>query len=56
MMIKENNVDNTFLRIMKDNGLGELEDIKAIKNITIKLKQKSTSLHWYHFKHENNQL
>ena len=38
-MIKENNVDSTFLQIMKDNGLGGLEDIKAIKNITIKLKQ-----------------
>ena len=38
-MIKENNVESTFLQIMKDNGLGGLEDIKAIKNITIKLKQ-----------------
>ena len=38
-MIKENNVESTFLQIMKDNSLGGLEDIKAIKNITIKLKQ-----------------
>ena len=38
-MIKENNVEYMFLQIMKDNGLGGLEDIKAIKNITIKLKQ-----------------
>ena len=38
-MIKENNVESTFLQIMKDNGLGGLEDIKAIKNITIKFKQ-----------------
>ena len=38
-MIKEDNVESTFLQIMKDNGLGSLEDIKAIKNITIKLKQ-----------------
>lgn len=38
-MIKENNVDSTFLQIMKDNGLGSLEDIKVIKNITIKFKQ-----------------
>ena len=43
MMIKENNVDSTFLQIMKDNGLGGLEDIKAIKNITIKFKQKKES-------------
>ena len=38
-MIKEDNVESIFLQIMKDNGLGSLEDIKAIKNITIKLKQ-----------------
>ena len=38
-MIKEDNVESIFLQIMKDNGLGGLEDIKAIKNITIKLKQ-----------------
>lgn len=37
--MKENNVEYMFLQIMKDNGLGGLEDIKAIKNITIKLKQ-----------------
>lgn len=37
--MKENNVEYMFLEIMKDNGLGGLEDIKAIKNITIKLKQ-----------------
>ena len=38
-MIKENDMESVFLQIMKDNGLGSLEDIKAIKNITIKLKQ-----------------
>ena len=38
-MIKENDMESVFLQIMKDNGLGGLEDIKAIKNITIKLKQ-----------------
>ena len=38
-MIKENDIESVFLQIMKDNGLGSLEDIKAIKNITIKLKQ-----------------
>ena len=38
-MIKEDNAEGIFLQIMKDNGLGGLEDIKAIKNITIKLKQ-----------------
>ena len=37
--MKENNVEYMFLEIMKDNDLGGLEDIKAIKNITIKLKQ-----------------
>ena len=37
--MKENNMEYMFLQIMKDNGLGGLEDIKAIKNITIKLKQ-----------------
>ena len=37
--MKENNMEYLFLQIMKDNGLGGLEDIKAIKNITIKLKQ-----------------
>ena len=38
-MIKENDMESVFFQIMKDNGLGGLEDIKAIKNITIKLKQ-----------------
>ena len=38
-MIKENDIESVFLQIMKDNGLGSLEDVKAIKNITIKLKQ-----------------
>ena len=38
-MIKENDIESVFLQIMKDNGLGSLDDIKAIKNITIKLKQ-----------------
>ena len=38
-MIKENDMESVFLQIMKDNGLGSLKDIKAIKNITIKLKQ-----------------
>ena len=38
-MIKENDMESIFLQIMEDNGLGSLEDIKAIKNITIKLKQ-----------------
>ena len=38
-MLKENDMESVFLQIMKDNGLGSLEDIKAIKNITIKLKQ-----------------
>ena len=38
-MIKENDIESVFLQIMKDNGLGSLEDIKAIKNITRKLKQ-----------------
>ena len=37
--MKENNVEYMFLKIMKDNDLGGLEDIKAIKNIEIKLKQ-----------------
>ena len=37
--MKENNVEYMFLEIMKDNDLGGLEDIKAIKNITIKLEQ-----------------
>ena len=37
--MKENNMEYLFLQIMKDNGLGGLEDIRAIKNITIKLKQ-----------------
>ena len=37
MMIKENNVDSTFLQIMKDNSLGGLEDIKTIKNIKINI-------------------
>ena len=37
--MKENNVEYMFLEIMKDNDLGGLEDIKAIKNIEIKLKQ-----------------
>lgn len=38
-MIKENSIGHVFLQIMKDNGLGGLEDIRAIKNIIIKLKQ-----------------
>ena len=37
--MKKNNVEYMFLEIMKDNDLGGLEDIKAIKNIEIKLKQ-----------------
>ena len=37
--MKEDNAESIFLQIMKDNGLGGLEDIKAIKNITIKFKQ-----------------
>ena len=37
--MKKNNVEYMFLEIMKDNDLGGLEDIKAIKNITIKLEQ-----------------
>ena len=42
MMIKEDNVESIFLQIMKDNGLGGLKDIKAIKNITIKNNPNTT--------------